>query len=700
MSAVTPAASPAALAPPAGSGVRGQRRPRVVALDLIRLLIIGFVVGVHVLSNGGGTVTPTLGAFITVFHTSRELFFLLTAFVLTYNYGWRPRVRWRAFWRRRYLLVVPAYVAWTLIYFLADGSRLHPLSVAASVFRHDLLTGNARYHMYFLLVTMQVYLAFPVVRWLLRRTQGHHRALFVAACVYQLALTLALRHHLSAPGPIGAWLRGPSPWLPSYVLYIIGGGLAAWHFESLAAFTRRHTRAAMIVMAAGVCAGVGTYCAEHLILGETPSVASGVFQPVVILETFAYAWGLLTVGLRWADAGARHRRLISAGSDCSFGIYLAHPLVLQGLLMLAGHAGVLNAVRHAPPAAEVAALLGVGVPVVYGVSWGLAFLLRRSPLSLVLTGREMARPAVPGTRRVLTGAALLCAVIMGTGLWAVHHHSAGPPPRPALAARSVQTAGRSSMVRSVYTIEAGGRERQWIQLDPRNGLTSSEPIIVVLAGINATVNQEITRDHLTGYVQAGKAELVYPVGYEESWNAVGCCGHASKAGVDDVTFLKALVAGVDPGHKHPIGLVGYSNGGRLAYRIACTVPDLVDQIAVVKAAPEPGCVVQRPVTLLQIASTDDTAVPYQPGDKGTESPPATVQVALVKAADRCSGHPEIATRGSLTLTTWQACENATRLGFAVYNGGTHSFPQPEGATPSGAAVIWAFFTNSSLTRAA
>jgi poly(3-hydroxybutyrate) depolymerase/peptidoglycan/LPS O-acetylase OafA/YrhL len=700
MSAVAPAASSAglSLAPPAGSGGRGQRRPRVVALDLIRLLIIGFVVGVHVLSNGGGTVTPTLGAFITVFHTSRELFFLLTAFVLTYNYGWRPRVRWLPFWRRRYLLVIPAYVAWSLIYFLADGSRLDPLSAATSAFGHDLLTGNARYHMYFLLVTMQVYLAFPVVRWLLRRTQGHHRALFVAACAYQLALTLALRHHLGAPGPIGAWLRSPSPWLQSYVLYVIGGGLAAWHFEHLAAFTRRHTRAAMIVMAAGVCAGVGTYCGEHLILGEAPSAASGVFQPVVIVETFAYAWGLLAVGLRWADAGARHRRLISAGADCSFGIYLAHPLVLQGLMMLAGHFGVLSAIRHAPAAAEVAALLGVGVPVVYGVSWVLSFLLRRSPLSLVLTGREMVRSAVPGTRWVLLGAALLCALIMGTGLWAAHHH--GPPTRPVRIARTVQTTGKTSMVRSVYTMDVSGRTRQWVQLDPGSGLTGSEPIIVVLAGVNATVNQEITRDHLTGYVQAGKAELVYPVGYEESWNAGGCCGHAAKADVDDVTFLEALVAGVDQGHKHPIDLVGYSNGGRLAYRIACTVPDLVDQIAVVKAAPEPGCVVQRPVTLLQIASTDDTAVPYQPGDKGTESPAATVQVARVKAADGCSDHQEVTTRGSLTLTTWQACENATRLGFAVYYGGTHSFPQPEGATPSGAAVIWAFFTNSGLPRAA
>src|SRR5271169_4548824 len=91
-----------------------RRRPRVVAFDLIRLLIIGFVVSVHVLGNVGGAVTPALGGFITIFHTSRELFFVLTALVLTYNYGDGRRVRWPRFWRLRYLMVVPAYVAWTL----------------------------------------------------------------------------------------------------------------------------------------------------------------------------------------------------------------------------------------------------------------------------------------------------------------------------------------------------------------------------------------------------------------------------------------------------------------------------------------------------------------------------------------------------------------------------------------------------------
>ena len=327
------------------------------------------------------------------------------------------QVRWLRFWRVRYLLVVPAFVAWTVIYFLADNPRLDPLSAAVTPLWHDLLTGNARYHLYFLLVTMQLYLVFPLVRWLLRRTEGHHGALLGAAAVYQVALSLLVQHQVSAPFPVGGFLHSPSEWLPSYVLYVIAGALAGWHFERLAAFTRRHARTAWLLAVAAAAAGVGTYCAEHLAGRQTPVVASTVWQPVVIVETFGFAWGLLAAGLRWSDRGAKGRRLAAAGADCSFGIYLAHPLILQGMQIVARHAGVQEPVTHAPPPVELAVLLGLCVPIVYGISWVVAYGLRRTPLSLVLTGRRMKTiPAMPRVRWVAVGVTLLCVAIMGTGL--------------------------------------------------------------------------------------------------------------------------------------------------------------------------------------------------------------------------------------------------------------------------------------------
>jgi len=387
-------------APPGQPSAPARSRPHIVAFDMIRLVIMVFVVGVHTLAWGGGQVTVALGAVTTVFHTSRELFLLLTALVLTYNYGHRPRLNTLRFWRRRYWLVVPAYVTWSAIYYAADGSGRGPFPAA---FLHDLLDAGARYHLYFLLVSMQIYLLFPVFRWVLRKTEGYHRWLFAAAVAYQLWLTCALHYHLGRPasGGLAQWLNGAGQgyWVDTYVLYVVAGAIVGWHFEQICAFTRRHLGTIpriALTAGVGVVAGLGTYLIEIYGFGATPANASAVFQPIVILEALAFGWALLGAGLLWSDRGAPHRKFCAAGSASSFGIYLAHPLVLQGLLLVAGAScfgpggGLVGAVRRAPDGLELVVLLFVAVPIIYAIAWMIASAARRTPLSLLLTGREHA----------------------------------------------------------------------------------------------------------------------------------------------------------------------------------------------------------------------------------------------------------------------------------------------------------------------
>ena len=387
-----PAPDPAA--PPARS------RPHIIAFDMIRLIIMVFVVGVHTLAWGGGQVTLALGAVSTVFHTSRELFLLLTALVLTYNYGHRPRLHTLRFWRRRYWLVVPAYVTWSAIYYAADGNGR---GAFPSAFLHDLLNAGARYHLYFLLVSMQIYLLFPALRWVLRKTEGYHRWLLAAAFAYQLWLTCALHYHLGRPanGEFAQFLNGAGQgyWVDTYVLYVVAGAIAGWHFEQICVFTRRYLGTVpriALTAGVGVVAGVGTYLIEIYGFGATPANASAVFQPIVILEALAFGWALLGAGLLWSDRGAPHKKFAAAGSASSFGIYLAHPLVLQGLLLLTGASflgpdgGWLGAIRRAPDGLTVLVLLFVAVPIIYAAAWLIASAARRTPASLMLTGREYA----------------------------------------------------------------------------------------------------------------------------------------------------------------------------------------------------------------------------------------------------------------------------------------------------------------------
>ena len=68
--------------------------------------------------------------------------------------------------------------------------------------------------------------------------------------------------------------------------------------------------------------------------------------------------------------------------------------------------------------------------------------------------------------------------------------------------------------------------------------------------------------------------MVYPDGLNRAWNAGGgCCGTPGSSGVDDVGFVESAGRGavrrdvaVDA---RRIYVTGISNGGMMAYRLAC-----------------------------------------------------------------------------------------------------------------------------------
>jgi polyhydroxybutyrate depolymerase len=255
----------------------------------------------------------------------------------------------------------------------------------------------------------------------------------------------------------------------------------------------------------------------------------------------------------------------------------------------------------------------------------------------------------------------------------------------------------STATTKTYTIKVGGLTRSYEVIAPVKTLPKTAPVIVSLAGYRATVASEIARDQFTPYAAAGMAEIVYPVGLGLSWNAIGCCGYASTHHVDDLGFLKALVAKLDPGHARHIFLVGYSNGARLAYRVACTTPGLFNAYGMVKGGPMANCVVTKPASIIQVASLDDPEVAYKPGEKSREPVPVTTELARLHKALKCAAPSSVIHPGNMyAWTTWQHCAGGSRLALAVWKDGKHSFPRPPASVPGAAPVMWAFFTNRGL----
>lgn len=226
------------------------------------------------------------------------------------------------------------------------------------------------------------------------------------------------------------------------------------------------------------------------------------------------------------------------------------------------------------------------------------------------------------------------------------------------------------------------------------------PAIVVLSGAYASLGKEEARDGLIPYAGAGKAIVVYPEDVHESWNAGACCGPAWAQDVDDADFIRLLVTTVQRrADVASVSLVGYSNGGKLAYEVVCTHPDLVDAFAVVAASPTAPCPAGPPVPLLVLGGTNDPIQAYSATSKqhvkhGFPEAPLVAEVAKWVRRDVCARRAEALVVGALSLKTWGSCAGGTAVQLASYLGEGHRWPPGGGGTPSAAATIWSFIADT------
>jgi polyhydroxybutyrate depolymerase len=312
-------------------------------------------------------------------------------------------------------------------------------------------------------------------------------------------------------------------------------------------------------------------------------------------------------------------------------------------------------------------------------------------------------PVVGG--RTLAIAAALVALVSALDLPAaclvVPSVALAAPPGPLSAVLAVEDAPSppAGAVAALDTVSAGGLERSYQLLRPAHPAAPRIPAIVFLHGGDADLATEETRDGLLPLVVAGEVVLAYPVGYDETWNAGRCCGDAERENVDDVGFVAAVAAqlaadpGVDPDR---ISLAGYSNGGKMALRVACELPGPFATVVVLLGVPMSPCPSSGPpVSLLQVAVHDDPESPYEPGDAPFEADgvlltPTTSEAAFWHSRDGCIPPPSQQEIGHLTIERWSQCQGGSRFELATYAAGGHLWPTGDSTTPPAGQVLWDF----------
>jgi polyhydroxybutyrate depolymerase len=255
--------------------------------------------------------------------------------------------------------------------------------------------------------------------------------------------------------------------------------------------------------------------------------------------------------------------------------------------------------------------------------------------------------------------------------------------------------GGPGVVAAEHTLVIGGVTRTYRSFVP-SGAGAALPLIVVLHGRGQSVATVVRQTGFLPLVRQHRAALVFPDGISRSWNAgEGCCGVAGARGSPDAAFVTAVVAQsvhalpVDPSRVY---LVGYSNGGKLAYAESCAHPHLFAALATYGSVPLTRCDA-APVPFLLAAGELDHVLPFGGAPRAHPAlPPVRTAAAWLVDRDGCTAAPVTSTAGRATLERWTGCRDGIDVTLVVYPHEDHTWPGAPvvGDAASAAGLMWAF----------
>jgi len=227
------------------------------------------------------------------------------------------------------------------------------------------------------------------------------------------------------------------------------------------------------------------------------------------------------------------------------------------------------------------------------------------------------------------------------------------------------------------TITVGNAQRSYLLHVPAHPLGERLPLVLAFHGRGET---PAVLEHDSGLDRL-HAVLVYPRGEPGTGGKLSWSGTPTAApGVDDVQFARTIVAAlrgwscVDPGRTYA---TGKSDGGGVAWQLACRAADLVLAIAPVAGAYYPiagGCRPARPVSILEFHGTDDRVVPAA-GSARRGLPDIQAWLAAWARRDGCTvQQPEARIGRDVRLWGWSGCAAGSQVaGYRILHGG-HTWP--------------------------
>ncbi len=280
--------------------------------------------------------------------------------------------------------------------------------------------------------------------------------------------------------------------------------------------------------------------------------------------------------------------------------------------------------------------------------------------------------------------------------------------------------GLTAVAQEQFTMDYGDYERGYFLYVPESyGEATPTSLVIALHGAGGSGLDMVLGSRFNEQADESGTIMVYPNGIRQGWDYLDRSQlHPAERDsfVDDLGFIPALIEAIQADYNidaERIFVAGYSNGGMMALRLACEMPDVFAGAAILSANFSFRLVEhcnQNPTTSVAfILGTRDSAFPWQGTAyvredgyyRGQLSIAQTI--GLMTTVNRCettSGVTTVTGEGSpidVVHEGYSECSDGQAVELFALIDADHSYPvRPlitlrDGSVGRVQDVVWAFF---------
>ena len=259
-------------------------------------------------------------------------------------------------------------------------------------------------------------------------------------------------------------------------------------------------------------------------------------------------------------------------------------------------------------------------------------------------------------------------------------------------------------------------ERCWFTHIPTEYDSSlNHPLIVNMHGFGGTNSGLYNYSHFDVIAEENDVIVVYPQGYENSWNAGWCCGDAKDEEINDVGFIIEVVNSVTTNFsvdESRVYATGHSNGCAMTHKVANEASDTFAAAGCMAlyllGSPDPS---YSPVSLIEVHGILDPVIPYGASypssiyfDQSLDGEEGAIQNIMDWGEmNECSGAgniPEIFEEYfDYSIMGYDDCEEGTEVQLVTLNFAHHApYTNFDSDNPTGVdtvQIVWDFMSQFS-----